>query len=194
MRPSWLWSRRGLLTLFAVVAVAAGAVGGIHHYTRNWPWHHFHTVVAGKFYRAGQPAAADVHTAVHDYGVKTIVNLRSEKEWTGAWYQEEVRATAAEGAAHVDVPLEASTPPSPVQVEQLLRVFEDPARLPVLIHCEFGSVRSAAVEALYRIEVLGETNEQAAARVERWGHDFARTDPKIEAFLHDYVPRRARKG
>lgn len=194
MRLPWPKSRRGVWTLSLAIAFVAAAAGGAHWYDRNWPWHHFRTVAPGRFYRAGQPSAANVHTAVHDYGVKTIVNLRDTKEWQGAWYRAEVDATAAEGAMHVDVPLVASTPPSPEQIEQLLKIFEDPARAPVLVHCEYGSVRSAAIEALYRIEVLGETNEQAAARIEHWGYDFAKTDPKIEGFVRSYVPRRAKKG
>jgi protein tyrosine phosphatase (PTP) superfamily phosphohydrolase (DUF442 family) len=183
--------RASVLLAITVLFVAAG--GGAYWFDRNWPWHHFHTVAAGKFYRAGQPTAADVRTAVRDYGVKTVVNLRQEAEWqAGDWYAQEVRATAEAGALHVDVPLACSTPPSPAQVEQLLAIFEDPARQSVLVHCEFGSVRSAAVEGLYRIEVLGESNVQALARVETWGHNLAKNDPLVHAFIRDYVPRRAR--
>lgn len=190
MRIHRLDARRGAWVLLAIFALAV--CGGAYWYDRNWPWHHFRTVVAGQFYRAGQPTAADVQTAVRDYGVRTIVNLRHDDEWQAPWYAEEVRATAEAGAVHVDVPLACSRPPSPMQVEQLLAIFADPARLPVLIHCEFGSVRSAAVEGLYRIEVLGESNAQALARVERWGHDLAKNEPLVHAFLRDYVPRRAR--
>lgn len=193
MSSFWPKSRR-TRWLLAIVFLSAATVGGAAWFDRNWPWHHFHTVVAGKFYRAGQPSAANIRTAVRDYGVKTIVNLRAENEWQGPWYDAEVAATVAAGATHVDVPLACSTPPSPAQIDQLLKIFEDPDRAPVLIHCEFGSVRSAAVEGLYRMEILGETNGEAAARVERWGHDFAKTDPLIESFLREYVPRRARRS
>jgi len=182
-------------TLLAITGLLVAAAGGAYWYDRNWPWHHFHTVVAGKFYRAGQPTAADVRTAVRDYGVKTVVNLRHEAEWqTGDWYAQEVRATAESGAVHVDVPLACSTPPSPTQVEELLTIFKDPARQPVLVHCEFGSVRSSAVEGLYRIEILGESNVQALARVKTWGHNLAKNDPLVHAFIRDYVARRARPG
>lgn len=193
MRFPWPKTRRGLWILLSIVALVAAVGVGAFRYDRDWPWHHFRTVVAGRFYRTGQPTAADVRTAVRDYGIKTIVNLRLEAEQqTGDWYAEEVGATAAAGATHVDVPLAYSTPPSPTQVEQLLAIFEDPARQPVLIHCQFGSVRSAAVEGLYRIEVLGESNTEALARVEAWGHNFAKDDPLVHAFIRDYVPRRAR--
>lgn len=193
MRSTWPKTRRGVSILLAVVVIAI-AIGGGCWYDRHWPWHHFRTVAAGRFYRAGQPAAVDVRTAVHDYGIKTIVNLRldTERLQKGNWYAEEVRATAEAGAMHVDIPLACSTPPSPAQVDQLLALFDDPSRLPVLVHCEFGSVRSAAVEGLFRIEEMGESNAQALARVETWGHDFAKKDPLIHAFLRDYVPRRAR--
>ncbi|HEX5053783.1 MAG TPA: tyrosine-protein phosphatase, partial [Planctomycetota bacterium] len=128
-------TRRGIITLWTAVAVAAAAIGGGFWYDRHWPWHHFRTVAAGRFYRAGQPSAADVRTAVRDYGVKTIINLRllEERPQKGDWYDEEVGATAEQGATHVDVPLACSTPPSPAQIEQLLAIFDDPARLPVLV-------------------------------------------------------------
>jgi uncharacterized protein (TIGR01244 family) len=183
--------RKARVPLILAAVLAAGG-GAAFWYDRHWPWRHFRTVVAGRLYRAGQPTAADVRTAVNQYGVKTIINLRLEAErQNGDWYAEEVRATAEAGAVHIDVPLACSTPPSPAQVERLLAIFEDPARQPVLIHCEFGSVRSAAVEGLYRIEEMGESNAQALARVERWGHDLARDDPLVYAFIRDYVPRRA---
>ena len=185
------WPRTRGLPILAAVLVAGG--GAAFWYDRHWPWRHFRTVDAGRFYRAGQPTAADVRTAVSHYGIKTIINLRLEAErQNGNWYTDEVRATAEAGAVHVDVPLACSTPPSPLQVEQLLAIFEDPARQPVLIHCQFGSVRSAAVEGLYRIEEMGESNAEALARVERWGHDLAKDDPLVDAFIRDYVPRRAR--
>jgi len=134
-----------------------------------------------------------VRRAVRDYGVKTIVSLRSAVEQaTGNWYAEEVRATAEAGATHVDVPLAWSTPPSLAQAEQLLAIFEDPARQPILFHCQYGTVRSAAVEGLYRMEALGESNDQALARVETWGHGLATAYPLIYSFIRDYVPRRAR--
>jgi protein tyrosine phosphatase (PTP) superfamily phosphohydrolase (DUF442 family) len=186
-------SRRRFLALGVAALILAGGVGGAFWYDRSWPWHHFRTVVAGRLYRAGQPSADNVRTAVADYGVRTIVNLRSVAERDGAdWHAVEVRATHEAGAVHVDVPISPSAPPSPAQVDQLLQIFGDPARAPVLVHCEAGSVRSAAVEGLYRIEVMGETNAEALARVERWGHDLAAKEPAIHAFLRDYVPKRAR--
>lgn len=183
-------TRRGwwLLALGAL-AVLGGAL--LWWQDRHYPWYHFRTIVPGALYRAGQPSADDVATAVRDYGVRTIVNLRAER---GPWLEEERRAAEAAGARFVDLPIAEGSPPSAAQAEALLSLYDDPARRPLLFHCQYGSIRSAGVEALFRIEALGEDNATALDRTRTFGHDLEAKYPAIPAFIRAWVPRRARAG
>jgi len=184
-------TRKGRWILVAItLLVAAGGVGAWYLDSR-WPWYHFHTIVDGELYRAGQPSPEDVATAKRRYGVKTLVNLRAER---APELEPERIAAQRSGIQWVDLPIPEGQPPNAEQVAQLLALYDDPARRPILFHCQYGSIRSAAVEALYRIEVLGESSEEALDRTRTFGHDLEGKYPAIPAFLRSYVPRRARTG
>lgn len=170
------------------VVVIAGGVGAWYVDTR-WPWYHFRTVIAGELYRAGQPSPANVVTAVERYGVKTIVNLRGER---APELEPERIATEQAGARWVDLPIPEGQPPTAEQAAELLALYDDPARRPLLFHCQYGSIRSAAIEALFRVEVLGESADEALARARTYGHDLEQKYPRIPEWLRAYVPRRAR--
>lgn len=181
-------TRRAWLLLGLAVLLAAGAAGA-WWYDRYYPWYHFRTVVPDAVYRAGQPGPDDIETAVRRYGVKTVVNLREDR---GPWYDAEKVAAEKAGITLVDVPLPVGMPPTPEQVATLLAIYDDPARRPLLFHCEYGTVRSAAVEALYRLEVLKESNAQAWDEADVFGKDLERKYPKIREFVRTYKPRAAR--
>ncbi|MFM8387168.1 MAG: fused DSP-PTPase phosphatase/NAD kinase-like protein [Planctomycetia bacterium] len=180
-------TRRWILASLAALLVLGGWVGW--YVDSRWPWYHFATVVPGGLYRAGQPAPEDVALARERYGIKTLVNLRAERT---PQLEAAREACRQQGVTFVDIPLREGQPPTQAQAEQLLALYDDPARRPLLFHCQYGSIRSAAVEALYRVEALGESAEQALDRVRTFGHDLERKYPQIPAWVRAYVPRRAR--
>jgi protein tyrosine phosphatase (PTP) superfamily phosphohydrolase (DUF442 family) len=180
---------RGRWILGVVAVLVAGAALAGWYVDSRWPWYHFRTIVPGKLYRAGQPSADDVAKAVEGYGVKTIVNLRAERT---PELEAERKAAEALGARWVDVPLEYNQPPTPEQVDLLLSLYGDGARTPMLFHCQYGTVRCAGVEALFRIEALGESPEEALDNTRTFGRDLEEKAPAIAAWLRSYVPRRAR--
>jgi protein tyrosine/serine phosphatase len=175
-----------------VAALLVGVAGAAAWFllTRP-PFYHWVEVVPGKVYRSGT-LEEDLGPAIDRFHLKTVVNLRSEGERaTGGWYASERKVTAEKGVTLVDVPIEPGMPPSPEQVAQLLQVFDDPARAPVLLHCEHGVTRSAGVEALYRREYLGESAEQALEHVRNLKPDLETKYPKIAEFIRAYEPRRS---
>jgi uncharacterized protein (TIGR01244 family) len=181
-------TRRGwILGGLALLLLAAGAGAAIWA-DRYYPWRHFRTVVPDAVYRAGQPTPENVDLAARRYGIKTLVNLRAEP---GPWLEEERRAAEKAGIAFVHVPIPEGQPPTPEQVTTLLSIYDDPARRPLLFHCQYGSIRSAGVEALYRMEVLGESNEEALDRSRTFGTDLEEKYPQIAAFIRGYVRRPA---
>jgi uncharacterized protein (TIGR01244 family) len=175
--------RVGAAVLLVLVAAAA---------TRRLlrpPYYHWASVAEGVLYRSGWLGADDLRSATSRYGIKTVVNLRDERD---DLYREEVQALREAGVALVDVPLRPREAPSEAQVEALLALLDDPARQPVLVHCRQGALRAASVEGLYRREYLGEPPERAIAAASRFGRDLADAAPEIARFLREYVPRRER--
>ncbi len=166
------------------------AAGTYYYVDRRWPYYHFRTVESGVFYRSSQLTAEELDEAITDYGFKTIVNLRTVEERSrGDWYAQEHETGKRRGVEVVDVPMRGDQPPNAEQIPILLSIFDDPSKLPVLVHCEKGSIRSAAVEGLYRREFMGEKGEEALDNVETWSHDLPATYPDIARFIREYMPR-----
>ncbi len=160
---------------------------------REWPWHHFRTVEESVFYRSAQLSEDDLVDCIEDYGIKTVINLRTEAERSrgdGTWYEQEMRAIQRAGIKHLDAPVLEGHPPSPEQIARILAILDDPKNLPVLVHCEKGTIRSAAVEGLFRREMLHESGADAYARVETWGRDLEDDYPAIAKFIQTYTPRK----
>ncbi len=168
-----------------------GAIIGIWYLVDQFvPYWHFRTVEKGQFYRSSQLGEKDLADAIERYGIKTVINLRAEHERAhGDWWTMEHRVAKENGARVLDVPLLSGTPPNKEEVEKLLRAMDDPANMPVLVHCYHGSIRSAAIEGLFRIEYMGEDGETAYDRMTTWGRDLEEDYPLIADFVKNYVAR-----
>jgi protein tyrosine/serine phosphatase len=192
------FDRKRATTVAVVLLVLGGGLGLAYYADHHLPVWHFRTVDEGRFYRTSQLDGEQFEEIFRDYGIKTVINLRHERErapneW-GHWYSEEARAAQANGVRLLDIPLESGTPPNEAQVKEILSVLDDEANLPVLVHCFHGSIRSAALEGLWRREYMGEDGHRAMRRVESWGTDLEYKYPEIARFIREYVPRRDRKG
>ena len=91
-------------------------------------------------YRSGQMSPGALRRTLHDYHVKTVVNLRGANH-REPWYQEEVATTLAAGVTQVDVPLSSCVWMSRIQLRALVRIL-DHCEYPVLLHCAWGSERT----------------------------------------------------
>lgn len=128
--------------------------------------------ISKELYRAGQPAAATMRI-YEDYGIKTIVNLRSFNS-----DREKVQGT---GLALVEIPvltwdLDIS------DVVRVLQAIRD-AKKPVLIHCQHGSDRTGLMVAMYRIVEQGWDVEEAVAEMTGGGFGFHGVWAHIPGFV-----------
>ncbi len=180
-------SRRAVLWALAAALLVVGGLRLAWYLERRYPYYHFRTVEEGVLYRSAQLDPEDLADAVRRYGIRTIVNLRAADEG-GPWHEAELSTAGRLGVRHVDIHLPAGHPPSPDQAAALCALLDDPARRPLLVHCHKGSIRSAAVEGLYRREYLREGPEEAVERVETFSHDI-QDYPLIETFIRTYEPR-----
>lgn len=183
--------RRALLfasaALFALLLLAGGLV--VRH--RLGP-KHFSTVTPGVLYRSGQLTPEQLADAVDRHGIRTVVNLRAEDEYSRSdWYAREVATLEGLGVTHVDLPMRAGFPPSAPVLARWLELLDDPAARPLLVHCEHGVIRTGIMVGLYQVEQLGLAAEDAPARFERFGQKFPeRIQARIDEFFARYVPRR----
>lgn len=118
--------------------------------------------VSDGLYRSAQPTAPGMQN-LRSLGIKTVVNLRSfhsdrdELGDTGLGYEHiHMQAWRAETEDAV----------------RFLRIVTDPARTPVLVHCQHGADRTGLMCALYRIVVQGWSKEAAIAEMTDGGFGF----------------------
>lgn len=145
--------------------------------------YHFRSVAPGKLYRSGTLTRAELERVLARTGIRTIVNLRSEAEYAlGSWYADEVAFAATHGVELVAIPLRPDSPPTPEQVAQFLAVVTDPARQPVLVHCEVGAIRTGAMVAAYQVLVEGKDCQWALQEMPLFGHHLSKR-PAIRDFI-----------
>jgi protein tyrosine/serine phosphatase len=137
--------RAGLFGL-AILATPVGAYAGYLVYTGN-----LHAVANGVVYRSAELSKDEFATAIHDYKLRSILNLRGAHPGE-AWYDDEIAASRAAGIDHYDYPMSAKRLVRQSQIEAVLKLVRN-APKPLLIHCRSGSDRSGLVAALFRFAV-----------------------------------------
>jgi len=151
------WQR--LLAWLDLLVVDHGLVRLVHP---NWG------EVAPGVYRSAQPTPGQLRSAVRRHGIKTVVNLRAERN-CGAFVLEE-EACEAVGVALVNVRVRSRDVPSKELIWMLERIFSDLEK-PVLMHCKSGADRTGIAGALYLLLVEGRSIAEATKQLsKRYGH------------------------
>lgn len=148
----------------------AGLVGARYDGLR-----HFAIVKPGVLMRSGQPRIADLEQIQRQHGLRTVVVARggTRHPLRGRWFRKERAFCERAGISLEHMPFsDKSLPPADV-FERFLAVLRDPARHPVLVHCEQGFHRTGALCAAFRIGLDGWPPAQAIDEMRRGGFDPA---------------------
>ena len=122
-----------------------------------------------RFFRGAQPEEKD-YKDLAVLGIKTIIDLRDDP--TGY----ERRDAEAAGMHYVNIPMSDSKRPQDAQIEEFLKLANDPATGSFYVHCAGGRHRTGVMGAVYRITKYGWNFDQAYKEMEaydfytRWGH------------------------
>jgi len=106
------------------------------------PIKNFHKV-SDALYRSAQPTKRGMVWA-HDFGIKTIINLRH-------WHTDtdEIGTTPLR-AFHI---VFATMWPETRDVNRFIKIMRDKRNHPCLVHCLHGSDRTGMMVAIYRLEI-----------------------------------------
>ena len=115
--------------------------------------------VSEELYRGAQPSAEGCRELAR-MGVRTVVNLRE----TGS----DRLALRGTGLRYAHIRVNPSHIDDPEAIS-FLKLFGDPANLPVFVHCQKGSDRTGIVCALYRVVRQGWPPDEAAKELPRFG-------------------------
>jgi tyrosine-protein phosphatase SIW14 len=189
--------RRTLRRLaFGLLVLAVGA-GGYFAF-----WHaqlkRFQAVREGVLYRSGQPSEFGLNYLVKHRGLRTVLSLQLyDFRLYRGWFdpgrpdgERESEFVARLGARPVQWAMgeEKSWPwLTPWQFEEFFRLFDDPANLPVVVHCQGGRHRTGTISALFRLEYDRWPVERALD--EMYSFKFGGAIRLQEHNLRTYLPR-----
>ena len=149
--------------LFSYLAVTFCLLGllvrFIYHTSVFRPMLNFHEVDPGKFYRSAQMTPDELRDAIKQYGIRTVINLRGDHP-EDAWYTDEQSLLKSVGVRMVDVSFSTYTVPRPAELKKYVETISNAER-PILVHCRAGADRTGEASAIYAMEFMDQSREQA---------------------------------
>jgi uncharacterized protein (TIGR01244 family) len=135
------------------------------------------------FCTGGQPRL-EHFTRLKADGVKAVLNLRTPGEHRA---EEEQAAVEKAGMKYFNIPV-VYTAPTNAQVDEFLRITDDPANRPMFIHCT-AAIRVGAFWMIRRALRDGMSVEAALEDAKKVGLVNA---PHLEEFARSYIASRKR--
>jgi protein tyrosine/serine phosphatase len=132
-----------------------------------------------RFYRGARPKDED-YKALAELGVKTVIDLTDNSR------AEEQPAVEAAGLRYVNIPMVDKSYPSLEQVNEFLKVVNDPETGKFFVHCAGGRHRTGVVGAVYRFNHDGWNLEQVLAEMNQYDFGSGFGHGKQKDFVKDY--------
>ena len=132
-----------------------------------------------RFFRGSRPEEGDF-AALAALGVHTIIDLTDNSR---AYEQPAVEAA---GLRYVNIPMEDKSTPSMDQINQFLKVVDDPATGKFFVHCAGGRHRTGVVGAVYRFTHDKWSLDQALAEMDQYEFGSGYGHGKQRDFVRDY--------
>ena len=142
------------------------------------------TFVNDQFCTSGQPKLESFEKLKAE-GVKSILNLRTPPEHRAA--DEEAKAKEV-GLKYFNIPV-VYRDPKEEQVDEFLKITDDPANRPILIHCT-AAIRVGAFWMIRRVVRDGWTVEKAQEEATKIG---LRDAPHLVEFAKAYIAKHGKK-
>jgi protein tyrosine/serine phosphatase len=132
-----------------------------------------------RFFRGARPKDED-YQALAQLGVKTIIDLTDNSR------EYEQPAVEAAGLRYVNIPMEDKSYPSMDQVNQFLKVVDDPATGKFFVHCAGGRHRTGVMGAVYRFNHSNWSLQQALSEMDQYQFNSGYGHGKQRDFVQDY--------
>jgi protein tyrosine/serine phosphatase len=135
-----------------------------------------------RFFRGARPDEDD-YAALAALGVQTIIDLTdNSKEY-------EQPAVEAAGLRYINIPMEDKSYPSMDQINQFLKVVDDPATGKFFVHCAGGRHRTGVVGAVYRFTHDKWNLDQVLAEMDQYEFGSGYGHGKQRDFVKEYWQR-----
>jgi tyrosine-protein phosphatase SIW14 len=132
------------------------------------------------FYRGAQPTADD-YKALKNFGISTIIDLRSDHESFAK------SAAEAAGLKYYLIPMDGVSAPSNDDVANFLKIVNDPTTGKFYVHCKAGIHRTGTMGAVYRITHDGWDYNKVYTEMKDYGFSAGLFHGKLKSFVKKYA-------
>ena len=132
-----------------------------------------------RFFRGARPKTEDLN-ALAALGVTTIIDLTDNSR------EYEQPAAEAAGLRYINIPMTDKSYPSLDQINEFMKVVNDPATGKFFVHCAGGRHRTGVVGAVYRFNVDKWNLDQVMAEMEKYDFSSGFGHGKQKDFVKDY--------
>lgn len=132
-----------------------------------------------RFFRGARPKAEDLQ-ALAALGVTTIIDLTDNSR------EYEQPAVEAAGLKYINIPMVDKSYPSLDQVNEFMKVVNDPSTGKFFVHCAGGRHRTGVVGAVYRFNVNKWNLDQVMAEMNDFEFGAGMGHGKQKDFVKDY--------
>lgn len=132
-----------------------------------------------RFYRGARPKEEDFK-ALAALGIKTIIDLTDNSR------EYEQPAVEAAGLRYVNIPMADKSFPRIEQINEFMKLVNDPATGKFFVHCAGGRHRTGVVGAVYRFQHDGWNYDQAIAEMNRYEFGSGFGHGKQKDFVQHY--------
>jgi protein tyrosine/serine phosphatase len=132
-----------------------------------------------RFYRGARPKAEDLKSLAA-LGIHTVIDLTDNSR------EKEQPAVEAAGMRYVNIPIVDKSNPSTAQVNEFLRVANDPATGKFYVHCAGGRHRTGVMAAVYRFNHDHWNYDRVYAEMKQYDFYTSNGHGKQLDFVQDY--------
>ena len=132
-----------------------------------------------RFYRGARPKEEDFK-ALAALGVKTIIDLTDNSR------EYEQPAVEAAGLRYVNIPMVDKGSPEMAQIQEFLKVVDNPETGKFFVHCAGGRHRTGVVGAVYRFTHDKWNLDQVLAEMEQYDFSYGSGHGKQKDFVKEY--------
>ena len=132
-----------------------------------------------RFYRGARPDEED-YKALAELGIKTIIDLTDNSR------EYEQPAVEAAGLRYINIPMVDKSYPSMDQVNEFLKVVDNPETGKFYVHCAGGRHRTGVVGAVYRFTKDNWNLDQVMAEMQQYEFNSGFGHGKQKDFVKDY--------
>lgn len=133
-----------------------------------------------RYYRGAQPLPED-YQALKELGIKTVIDLRGDPM--------DYAKTAVEalGMRYVNIPMSGYKYPKESQMEEFLKLANDPETGPFYVHCKAGIHRTGVAGAVYRFTKYGWDYDKTYKEMKNYNFSAGLFHRSFKSYVKDYA-------